>query len=814
MSRISHNLKSAFRLLFKRPGFSVIVILTLALGIGLNTAAFSTLDTLLLSPLPGTRNSNELVYLFRTSPGADMNSNSIPHYRDVAARTGNLFSGVTVWDFRPFSMSAGGRAQLFFGQLVAGNYFDLLGAKAERGRLFTPADDSGRGAHPVVVLNYSAWQGMFGADPNIVGRSVVLNGSPYTVIGVTEKDFVGTIRIVRPALWAPLSQLGQLYPQDTGYFNQRNQNFLEMWARLKPGVTIAQARAAMPGLIAGLKDVDPVDYKDAGMRIESVAESGIHPAIKSSQVGLTSVVIALVGALLLIACVNVANLFLARARDRSREMAIRLAIGAGRKALITQLLVESLVIALASGVVGLALGRWVMALVNRVKPPFALEVSANLHLSPRVLLFTLLVSVVTALLFGLAPALQTTRPDLVPALKGAAPGGSVRSRMSQGLVIAQMALSLILLVCSGLFVRDLGTATQVDKGFQSDHALTASMDPGLQGYNRGRTREFYHQLADALAATPGTKAVAFTSNLPLSGGESDMLVTVPGYTPAQHENMGIQYSAVTPGFFAAMAMPVLRGRGFTAQDDSAAAPVIVVNQRFVDRFWPGQDPLGRIVHLESRKEDVRIVGVVPTGKYQRLGEDPTAFMYFPVEQHWDYGMALVARTVGDPLGLVGQLRSSVTALDPNMPLVEVQTLDNYLGFALLPARLAGATLGSFGILGLVLASIGIYGVMAYAVSQRKREIGIRMAIGADAAAVTGLVMREGLTLALIGTGVGLVGAVGAAQLVKTQLYSHQALDLATFGLVPVILLAAAALGVWVPARRASSVDPVTVLRQD
>jgi predicted permease len=814
MSRLSHNLRSAFRLLFKRPGFSVIVILTLAVGIGLNTAVFSTLDTLLLGPLPGIKNSDELVYLFRTHPGVAMSSNSIPHFRDLTERSRNVFSGVTAWTFMPFSMAAGGRAQRFFGQIASGNYFELLGVQPARGRLFTPADDSGRNAHPIAVISYASWQGMFGGDLNIVGRSVVLNGSPYTIVGVTAKEFIGTIRIATPALWVPLSQLGQLYPQYAAFYDQRNQNFMELWARLKPGVTLVQARTAMTPLVAGLKDLDPVDYKDAGIRIDGVGESGIHPSLKTAQVGLTSVVMALVAALLLIACVNVANLFLARARDRSREMAIRLAIGAGRGALVSQLLTESLVIAMVSGVAGLGLGRWVMALINRVKPPIDIDISAGLHLSPRVLVFTLLVSLITALVFGLAPALQATRPDLVPALKGASAAGAARSRMSRGLVVAQMALSLVLLVCAGLFVRDLQTATSIDKGFVSDHALIASVDPGLQGYARGRTREFYRQFKDGLIATPGVRGVAFTDNLPLGPGQSDMNVTVAGYTPAQHENMGIEYSAVTPGYFDVMKIPVRRGREFTARDDSAATPVIVVNQRFADRFWPGQDVVGRMVHLESRKEDVQIVGVVPTGKYERLGEDPRAYMYFPVEQHWSFGMTVIVRTAGDPSALAGKLRAEIAALDPNMPVNELQPLDTHLGFALLPARLVGSTLGAFGILGLLLASIGIYGVMAYSVSQRKREIGIRMAVGAGAGDVTSLVMREGLTLALIGMAVGLAGAVGAAQLVKTQLYSHQALDPATFGIVPLILLGAAALGVWVPARRASAVDPVTVLRMD
>jgi len=428
-----------------------------------------------------------------------------------------------------------------------------------------------------------------------------------------------------------------------------------------------------------------------------------------------------------------------------------------------------------------------------------------------VLVFTLGVSLVTGVLFGLAPALQATRPALIPALKGEAPAGGSRSRMSRGLVIAQMALSIVLLISAGLFLKNLEAATRIDKGFQSDNLLAADVDPGLQGFTRARTEEFYRRVAEGLEALPNVKSVALADRLPLSVMNSDWGVEIPGYTPRPDEGMSINVAIVAPGYFQAIGTPLLEGRDFTAQDDSAAARAIVVNKRFAERFWPGQDPIGRTVKVGSR--DHTVIGVTPTGKYLRLGEDPTAFMYLAQAQHWTSSMNIVIRTTNDPATVIPALRREVAAFDPTLPLANVQTMDDRLGITFLPARLAAAVLGIFGLLGLALASLGIYGVMSHAVAQRHREIGIRVAIGAAGATVVRLLMRDGLKLVAIGMVVGLAGALAGARLLHGILYGT-GLDVATFALVPLVLVAVAILAIWIPARRAAAVNPVIALRQE
>ena len=813
MSNLGHDLRSAFRLVVKNPTFTIVVVATLALGIGLNTAVFSAVDALLLRPLPGVRAANELVQVYRTWPGGmSFGSNSIPHYLDVRARTTDVFTDVAAWGFESMNVSAGGQPRRITGQIASANYFALLGVKAALGRTFVPEEDSGRRAHPVVVLSHAGWRKLFASDPSVVGKTIVLDGLNYTVVGVTPEGFKSTFTIAAPLLWAPLVQIDHLEP-GVDRWQSRGNNNLQLVGRLKPGVTIEQARQRTTALVAELRSVYPDDYKDSGINLVLQSEAGIHPMFKSAQVGLSSVIMAVVIMLLLIACVNVANLMLARARDRAREMAVRLSIGAQRSVLIRQLLTESLVLATISGVVGLLVATWAIGLANGVGValPGDLDLSPDLKISPKVLVFTLGVSLVTGVLFGLAPALQATRPALIPALKGEAPAGGSRSRMSRGLVIAQMALSIVLLISAGLFLKNLEAATRIDKGFQSDNLLAADVDPGLQGFTRARTEEFYRRVAEGLEALPNVKSVALADRLPLSVMNSDWGVEIPGYTPRPDEGMSINVAIVAPGYFQAIGTPLLEGRDFTAQDDSAAARAIVVNKRFAERFWPGQDPIGRTVKVGSR--DHTVIGVTPTGKYLRLGEDPTAFMYLAQAQHWTSSMNIVIRTTNDPATVIPALRREVAAFDPTLPLANVQTMDDRLGITFLPARLAAAVLGIFGLLGLALASLGIYGVMSHAVAQRHREIGIRVAIGAAGATVVRLLMRDGLKLVAIGMVVGLAGALAGARLLHGILYGT-GLDVATFALVPLVLVAVAILAIWIPARRAAAVNPVIALRQE
>ncbi|MCC7003712.1 MAG: ABC transporter permease [Gemmatimonadaceae bacterium] len=808
---IAQDLRFAWRMLVKNPFFTAMVVLTLALGIGLNTAVFSVVEGLLLRPTPGVRDDASLVQLYRSYPGMLYGSNSVPHYLRLQERTTDVFEGVADFSFTSLNITVDERPMTVFAQMVSPNYFTLLGVTAARGRLFTP-DETAHGAHPIAVLSDGAWRSLFAADPAVVGKTIPVNGQPYTIVGVVPREFRGTVQLVEPVLWVPLAQLEQVRPGVGPAIWESGNNYTDVIARLKPGVSVAQVESRMQALMSELIAELPDTYKESSITVVRKAEVGIHPTMRGAQVGMSMAVLAVVAILLVIACVNVANLFLARARDRAREMAIRLALGARRSALLRQLLVESLVFSLVSGAVGLLVATWTISVVNRISLPVSIPIRPELSLSPTVLAFALLASVLTGVVFGLAPALQATRPALIPALKGEAPAGGGRSRMSKGLVIAQMSLSIVLLVSAGLFLNNLRNATALDKGFVGDHLLLAELDPSLNGYSRGRTEEFYRNLMDRLTTDPQVRSAAIVSDAPLGLSTSDRGVDVPGYVPAEGESMSILYVSTTPGYFATMGIPLTKGRDFTARDDTASVPVLVVNERFVERFWPGQDALGKTVRTRGR--DHTIIGVVPTGKYRRLGEEPTAYMYFAQAQAFQSSMSLVVRTAVDPEAVIPLLRRETQTLDANLPVSSIRTMDGHLGIALMPARLTGMALALFGVLGLLLASVGMYGVMSYSVSQRTREIGIRMAIGAAASDVIALVMRQGLTLVLVGTVIGLLAALGAAKLLAGVLYGGNSIDPMTFTLVPVLLIAVAAVATFAPARRAATVDPAITLRSD
>ena len=811
MSTFLTDLRYAIRVLLKKPGFTSIAVLTLALGIGLNTAVFSAIEALTLRHLPGVRDDARLVQLYRTYPGNfNYGSNSIPHYLDVRERAADVFSGVTAWTYVPLSVSSGGQTQRLMGAVVSANFFSVLGVGAQLGRTFVSEEDATPGAHPVAVVSHGTWQTLFGGDPTIVGRVVTLNGNRYTIVGVTAADFKGAVPMVPPTFYVPLMQLGQIMPEGRATLERRGSNFMRTLARLNDGVSIAQAQARMKTIVRAMREQHPRDYEGSEVLLVGQTDAGLHPQFRSAQVGLSSVVMAVVVMLLLIACVNVANLFLARAGDRAREMAVRLSLGAQRSQLIRQLLTESLVFSVVSGAAGLLLAWWTIGLANGIRLPIDFAFDPDLRLSVPVLLFTLGLSLVTGILFGLAPALQSTKPALVPALKGTAASGGPRSRASRTLVVAQMALSIVLLVSAGLFLRNVRAAVAIDKGFVSDNLLLAAVDPGVQGYDRTRTEEFYRRLEERLRAQPNVKAVGFAVNVPLGLSDQQTGVSIAGYTPSANENMTIDYNVVTPGYFDAMGIPLLSGRALMTEDDSAAQGAVVVNQQFARRFFDGASPLGRTIRASGR--DFTVVGLVRDGKYRSLGEPPRAYIYFPQAQRWNAGMIAHIKTTGDPSTLVPIVRSEVAALDADLPVSNVRTMDSHLGISMLPARLAGTTLGIFGALGLLLAAVGMYGVMSYSVSQRRREIGIRVAIGAARSQVLGLVMRQGLRMVGIGTAIGLVGALLGARLVRGMLYGETGIDVVTFVGVPIVLIGVAAFAIWFPAQRAARVDPMVALR--
>ena len=813
MTTLLQDLRFAIRSLLRHPVFAAVGVITLALGIGLNTAVFSAVDAMLLRSLQGVRAPEELAQIYRTWPGGEQyGSNSPLHFFDVRERSKDVFTDAAAWAFIPINLSFGGQNQRVFGTVVSANYFSVLGVVMERGRPFVSEEDVGPLAHPVAVISHSTWERTFGSDPQIVGRTVILSGTAYNVVGVTPPEFRGVSPIISPAIYVPLMQLAQLNPSNVDQLKNRGSNSLNVIARLKPGVTPQLASDRMKAIIRQLNDVYPDSYRGTGALLVMQSDAGIHPMFRQTQVQMSSLVMAVVVMLLLIACVNVANLFLARASERSREMAIRLSMGAERRRLIRQLLTESILFSVVSGIVGLLIASWAISLTNSIRIPIDVDLQPDLRLSVPVLLFTFAVSLVVGIVFGLAPALQATRPQLVPALKGEAPAGGSRSRLSAPLVVAQLALSMMLLICAGLFLRNLRSATAIDKGFNSDNVLVAAIDPSLQGYSRARSEQFYARLLDRLRAQPGVRDVALGNLLPLGLSNNTNGVSVSGYVASPDEDMNINATEVSPRYFETMQIPITRGRTFTPRDDSSAAKVMVVNERFVERFFKGRDAIGGTVRLGG--VDRTIVGITVTGKYRSLGETPLSYIYTPQAQQWTADMNLVIRTTGDPAALIPSLRAEVAALDPDLPLADVKSLQTHLGIALLPSRIAGTALGVFGLLGLVLAAVGVYGVMSYSVAQRTREIGIRMAIGSSRSAVVGLIIRQGLRLVALGTVVGLLGAAGAAGLVRGLLYGERPIDPVSFVGVPLLLVGVAVLAIWIPARRAATVNPIVALRAE
>jgi predicted permease len=662
------------------------------------------------------------------------------------------------------------------------------------------------------MISHDFWQTRYAGERDVLGRALTVNGHPYEIIGVLPPEFRGVIPILKADVWVPLMMQREFMP-GMDRLERRGNNFMQVIARLRPGVTPDLAQAGLDALTLQLREEMPEDYQEGEMLLFPQSEVVIAPEMRNAALGMSGVMMGVVGLLLLIACVNVANLFLARAQDRKKEMGVRLALGASRRRIVAQLLTESLVFSLVAGAAGLLLAFFAVKGASRITLPIDMPHSFDLAINLPVLLFSISVALTAGVLFGLAPALQASRPDLVTALKGEISAEGVRgSRTSRALVVGQMALSFVLLISAGLFIRNLAAATEVDKGFNADHLLVAAMDPSRQGYERERTEQFYRELLDRVRAYPGVTAAALGEQVPLGFSSSDTSVEIPGYDPTPGERMSIRYNRVSPGYFEAMGIPLLHGRAFTEEDGADAPGAIIVNQHFADRFWPGENPIGK--QVSSAGMDRTVVGVVPTGKYGSLGEAPMDHQYFPLAQSWGAGTYLHVRTAGEPEAFLGPLREMVRSLDPDLPIFDVKTMNNHLGIALMPARLAGIVLGAFGVLGLILASVGIYGVMAYSVAQRTREIGIRVAIGANRGDVTSMVMRQGFRLVLTGGVLGLLGALGASQLIKSLLITGRGVDPVSFVAVPLLLAAVAMVATYLPARKAATVDPVRALKHE
>jgi macrolide transport system ATP-binding/permease protein len=814
MGNLMQDLQYGARLLAKRPGLSTIAIVTLALGIGANTAIFSLVNTALLRPLP-IEKPDRLVSLNSVSTTGKDNypTFSYPNYRDLRDRN-DVFDGLLCYRFSPISVSNNGVNERMWAYLVSGNYFEVLGVTPALGRFFTQDDDRAPGAHPVTVLTYNCWQKRFGGSADAIGRKVIVNGRNYTIIGVAKPGFHGSEISYVPEMWFPTMMLSQIEP-GSNYFENRDSANLFVQGRLKPNVSSAQAESALKSIAVQLAHEYPDDNENKTIELSPPGLFGAF--MRGPIVGFAGVLMTIVGLVLLLACTNLANLLLARATERRKEIAIRLAIGASRWRLIRQLLTESILLAMCGGLLGMGLAVWLVDAMTAFKPPIDIPLSTELHIDYRVLLFTAAASLLTGVLFGLLPALQTTNPDLVPALKDEVSiGGYRRSWLRNGLVVFQVSLSLLLLICAGLVLRGLQRAQLLNPGFVPGHAIELSFDLSLQSYDDAATKTFKKQLLEQVRALPGVEQAGLTNNLPLSMNYNTNNIFVEGGTQERGANIpNAMTSRASPGFIGALGAELLQGRDFDERDNEKKLGTAVINETFAHKFWPGESAIGKRFSFEGISGPwVEVIGIIKDGKYFSLNEEPTPFVYVGLRPESGDYLTIVVRTSMDPLNAVASIRNEFSRLDSNLPIYNIKTMTAHMSLPLFPARVAAILLGSFGGLALTLAAIGIFGVMSYAVSQRTREIGIRMALGANSGVILRLVVGDGVKLVGLGIAIGLAAAFAGTRLMSGLLYGVSATDSITFAAIAVLLSVVAMLACYFPARKATTVDPIIALRYE
>ena len=810
LEELLQDLRYGARMLMKKPGFTFVAVLTLGLGIGANTAIFSLVNIVLLRPLPIAQ-PEQVVTLNNGLPGrASFPLMGYVEYKDYRDRNQSLV-GLAAFSAAPVSLSSNGINERVWSYHVTGNYFSLLGVGASLGRVIAPEDDLTPVGHPVVMLAYQCWQKRFGADPQIVGRSVLIGGRNYTVIGVTPPEFRGTELTGNPELWFPM----MMRPGIEGVSGSLNRRFppVSTIGRLKEGMSWAQAESDLNLIAAQLGREYP--KANEGLIILLSKPGLFGNAMRGTVLTFTAVSMGVVVLVLLLACTNLANMLLARATERHREIAIRLAIGAGRARLLRQLLTESVLLALLGCAFGLALAYGAVELARFRMPVIFGFAPIDLQIDWRVLVFTLALSFLTGVLLGLLPGLQATRPDLIPALKNeSALGGYRRSRLRNMLVVAQMSLSLVLLLCAGLVLRGLLRAQQIDPGFNPRNAVEVSFDLGLQQYDRERGREFQRQALERARSLPGLQAAALTARPPLGSNQLGKGVFIQGDEPKNANQAPIVLTtSISLDYFRTMETRLLQGRDFTAQDVAQSPPVAIVNEAFARRFWPGENPIGKRFNFTTGNW-IEIVGVAQDGKYSSVDEKPESFVYLPLAQNYEGQVTLIARGAGDPNLLTAAIRNAVREVDGNLPLYNARTMVEHMELPLQPARIAATALGGFGALALLLAAVGVFGVMSSAVTQRTREIGVRMALGAGSMEILKLIVGQGALLVGIGVVIGLGAAVLGTRLLANLLFGVSALDPLTFVGVTALLTATAFLACYLPARRATKVDPMVVLGQD
>jgi predicted permease len=820
MENLWKDLRYAFRMLFKSPGFTAVAVLALGLGIGANTAIFSVFNGMLWRPL-AAKNAQELVSISSKVRGVDFPLNlSYPDFQDYR-QLKTVFSDLIAYTPSPLNFGAEGRPERAWAELVSGNYFSMLGLEPARGRTFAPDEGWVPGKDSLVVLGYKYWQKRFGGDPGVVGRTVQINAHPFTIIGVGPERYHGAYYFLEPDFYIPLTTLSLLDPSQADALNSRTASYLRVLGRLQPGVTSQQAMAAAEPTDRRLAQEFPDTHKDNSLLVMPELEARPEPGFGAFMSKVVAVFMLLVGLVLLIACANVANLILARANGRRKEIATRTAMGATRGRMIRQLMTESILLALCGGIVGLVFARWAAMGLMSIHIPSDIPLRLfDLSVDWRIFGFSFLAALLTGVIAGFVPALQASRTDLAEVLKaGGRSGGASagRHRFRNALVVSQVAVSLVLLACAGFFIRSFQNSARVDMGFRIDHILMMNMDLGLQGYKEQHGQQLYTQLRERVKALPGVRDACISSYIPM--GYENSLVNIFPADQVVDEKTKTETTfldMVQPNYFRTLGVPVIRGREFLETDTASAPKVAIVNEAFAAKIWPGHDAIGKSFRTEKNGPPIQVVGLTHTGKYLFLYEPPQMFVYFPIAQRYSSTATLMVYSQDDPARLTSAVREEIHRLDAGLPVFDVMTMESHVqyGKPLLPARLGAMLVGAFGVLGLVLASVGVYGVVAYSVSQRTQEIGIRTALGAQRVNVLGMVLRQGMTMALIGTSIGIVLAILLFRGLRSVLYGVKSTDLVTLAVVSALLLAVAFIASYVPAFRATQVDPVVALREE
>lgn len=820
MNTFLQDLRYGARMLWKNFGITVVAVITLALGIGANTAIFSGVNAFVFRPLPVPQ-ADELVRpMERTEDRGLSDEFSYPDYVDYRDQN-SVFDGILAEDMVQAAIGTQNENDVIWGQVVSGNYFDVLRVTPIMGRSFAPEEDKTRGSHPVVVISHSLWQRRLGSDPQIIGKTVELNGRSFNVIGVAPPTFKGSKFALSLDFWVPMMMAEDLQ-RVTGLINERGSHWMNVIGRLKPGVSVDQATAEMTTIARRLNQNYPDNRASSTDAVVVSETEGRFEEAASMMKSGSALAMAIVGLVLLIACANVANLLLARAAARRKEIGIRLALGASRVRLIRQLLTENLLLSLLGGGLGLLLAYWLTYLMQGFIPVLQYNVINDFFaIDSRALVFTLVISLLTGVVFGLAPAWHASSPDVVPVLKGEVTVSQVGKRrrftLRNVLVVAQVALSLVVLVSGGLFVRSFRNAQQMDPGFSARDVLLLTVNPQLIGYDEAQNKNFIRRVVESVSALPGVEAASAARLAPLgdSSNSSGPILKEGETLERGSAGRNIMNTAVTPGYFKTLQIPILEGRDFDDRDRRGSQRTMIVNQRMAQMMWPGESAVGKRVFVGTEdREGFEVVGVVKTGKYRSLAEDPRPFYYYPTMQRGPTMMTLFVRTTGDPGALVGPIRSYIQTLDRRMPVFAIKTMPEHMTWALWAPRMAASLSLAFGLVALLLSAVGLYSVMAYVVSQRTREVGIRMALGAQGSDVLRMITSHGMKLAAIGVGIGLVLALALARMLSAMLIGISVYDLTIFLSVPALLVLVAFVACFFPARRATKVDPLVALRYE